>query len=925
MADPILRVDLSAAAPDFQPVALEAGVPLLDRAGTNYAVLRRWLGEFAAEPTWEANQTVGFHIHQADRGRMSSVECLPATKQDLEGALGKSVEQFVARAKKIKPASPAEESLQRLVAERVAIVETRPAGQDDDCQFFKCRQGKGPWQLVWCWGYQRKDTQPATASICSQSGCANLFLARAPKARCPRCSAAARRAGDPKGGLLKKRVPLVAALLLLLLGAGAVFLAMQPPELRVDPQAWKGPQGSHVAFSFHERRWLFWDQELSKDVVAKPEKSGVVEFAPGKNLADAVKPGKTEVTFTWQGHQAVAQVEVSKPGTPQSLEIDPKQFSLPVGAHQPVKVLGIYADGRRVDLSEDAKLESSDSEIAKADRGHVAGLAPGKATLKVSYGDTADAPPAVASADIKVLEPVFKKLTAKLEPAKFGIGRNSQVKVLAVDAAGQEHDVTGSSALQLSLEPGSVARLDGGRLIGSAAGKGKLQASYAGLKESLPFTVTEADKLADGALEVKPQEVELAVNEQSKLEIAAADADPITVTSSDPKVVKTQDDGTLVGLEAGTADVTVHQGKQDQVVHVKVNDAPLQGLQIEPLLTAVHVGETLPVRVVATTKDKKQIQLAPAGLVWSTVPAAEHAKFDPATLKLTGVAPTTKPEKLAVELGSKLHAETDVEILTAHLPPSDAHQPPSELLAGGAHGRPVTTGKLTTEVTGTSEAHKTIDGKLNGTLAKDHTATAIGGHPGVVGGPSVIGSGVVGPGIVGGPGVIGSGVVGPGAVNHPGVAIDPTILGGPRVVGQTGAVTGPGVVTGPGYIHRHGGVYVAPGVVGGSSSTVVGPAAGRDVVVTDVKLLDVQLLSVSSKQLQPQFNIQVSEPGQYRLVDASAQPLSDWTQLPGQSTATLVAQPIPRKQDDEYDVYVERKIGDAVKHFGLSFRVKADK
>ena len=60
MATRIVRIDHSAAAHDFQPVALEPGVPLLDRTGAHYSVLRRWLGEFVAEPNWETDQSVSF-------------------------------------------------------------------------------------------------------------------------------------------------------------------------------------------------------------------------------------------------------------------------------------------------------------------------------------------------------------------------------------------------------------------------------------------------------------------------------------------------------------------------------------------------------------------------------------------------------------------------------------------------------------------------------------------------------------------------------------------------------------------------------------------------------------------------------------------------------------------------------------------------
>jgi len=50
MAKRFVRVDLSDAARDFRPMAIEPGLPVLDRAGANARLLFKWLGGLVVVP-----------------------------------------------------------------------------------------------------------------------------------------------------------------------------------------------------------------------------------------------------------------------------------------------------------------------------------------------------------------------------------------------------------------------------------------------------------------------------------------------------------------------------------------------------------------------------------------------------------------------------------------------------------------------------------------------------------------------------------------------------------------------------------------------------------------------------------------------------------------------------------------------------------
>ena len=86
MATRFVRIDLSDMARDYRPIAVEPGVPMLDRAGANNRILFRWLGGLVAEPSWEGD-SVNFFVRDDHGGRLEDVICQPATEQDLKTSL----------------------------------------------------------------------------------------------------------------------------------------------------------------------------------------------------------------------------------------------------------------------------------------------------------------------------------------------------------------------------------------------------------------------------------------------------------------------------------------------------------------------------------------------------------------------------------------------------------------------------------------------------------------------------------------------------------------------------------------------------------------------------------------------------------------------------------------------------------------------
>ena len=95
--------------------------------------------------------------------------------------------------------------------------------------------------------------------------------------------------------------------------------------------------------------------------------------------------------------------------------------------------------------------------------------------------------------------------------------------------------------------------------------------------------------------------------------------------------------------------------------------------------------------------------------------------------------------------------------------------------------------------------------------------------------------------------------------------------------------------------------------------------------VQDVRLVGVDFSDVSAKDFAAGLRVAVRERGEYRISDGQGKPLSEWQKLDPGSTALLQAGKVVRTPDDEYELFVERKMGAATRRFQIPFRLKAEK
>ena len=188
MATRFVRVDLSETARDYRPIAVEPGVPMMDRSGANNRIIFRWLGGMVAEPVWEEDDTVGFYVRDDKGGRLEEVICQPASAQDLQGLLRDDLAKLRQRLDQSRAETPTERTLRKVLMRSFLDLVDNPARTDLDSYFFRYRDVMGNWRLIWCWGFDRLDHEPAPSVVCTDPDCNLLFVRRPGKSpRCPSC------------------------------------------------------------------------------------------------------------------------------------------------------------------------------------------------------------------------------------------------------------------------------------------------------------------------------------------------------------------------------------------------------------------------------------------------------------------------------------------------------------------------------------------------------------------------------------------------------------------------------------------------------------------------------------------------------------------------------------------------------------------
>ncbi len=295
MATRFVRIDLSDEARDYRPMAIEPGVPMLDRSNANAKILFRWVGGLAAEPVWDGD-SVNFFVRDNRGGRLEEVLCQPASEHELRTLLQDELGLLKDRLEKARAETPTEKVFRKVLLRTFRELIDNPGRTDLDSYFFRYRDLENRWRLVWCWGYQRIDQEPAPAVVCTEPECALLFVRRPGKS--PKCPSCASTLQYRPVRMSKRRRSLLLVLLLLLLAAGLLGWKFRPERLAADPNNLTGPVGSRVEIKVL-KKGLFSKEDVTCHAVGVVLDPAVARYDQMTGMTRLVGPGEQRFASKW--------------------------------------------------------------------------------------------------------------------------------------------------------------------------------------------------------------------------------------------------------------------------------------------------------------------------------------------------------------------------------------------------------------------------------------------------------------------------------------------------------------------------------------------------------------------------------------------------------------------------------------------------
>jgi hypothetical protein len=322
---------------------------MLDRSGANNRIVFRWLGGFAAEPVWDKD-LVGFYVRDDKGGRLEDVIVQSASAQDLQGQLRDDLAKLRQRLEKSKGETPTERTLRKILMRSFQDLVDNPGRNDLDSYFFRYRDVLGNWRLIWCWGYERLDHEPAPAVICTDPDCNLLFVRRPGKSpRCPSCEGVL---APRKKRKTKRNLALLALLLLLLLG-GVGWWLWSRPALIVTPGEFAGTAGTRIDCHVMTNG-LFSKKDVTHEVVGITIDPQVARFDQATGQVRLKAAGDTRIDFHYGRHKVEALVKSAPSPDPDklvSVDLTPAgPINLPLGQMVRLQAFANYGDGRRVGI-----------------------------------------------------------------------------------------------------------------------------------------------------------------------------------------------------------------------------------------------------------------------------------------------------------------------------------------------------------------------------------------------------------------------------------------------------------------------------------------------------------------------------------------------------------------------------------------------
>jgi uncharacterized protein YjdB len=289
---------------------------------------------------------------------------------------------------------------------------------------------------------------------------------------------------------------------------------------------------------------------------------------------------------------AVGSLPGGSASVPLQIQVTPPTNSMAAGLKQKLVATGVYQDGRTADLTGQVRWTTSDASIATVDgNGLVTGASAGRVQVQASLLDrTAEAQLDVTAATLLSME-----LVSQRQAVPLGVA----VSVVARGHLSDGTDVDLTSQVAWAVPVGGLDVVLPGQLRTVAMGSARVAASFQGSQAVLDVEVTSAEPTD---LHVRATRNLASLPKGASASLAAVagftDDSESDVTgdviwhSSDPTVAAVED-GRLLGVAMGTAQLEATFGGQSITVDVTVTSAELIGLAVSPPVATVPLGSSV--------------------------------------------------------------------------------------------------------------------------------------------------------------------------------------------------------------------------------------------------------------------------------------------------------------------------------------------
>ncbi|MFS0556239.1 Ig-like domain-containing protein [Brevibacillus sp. 179-C9.3 HS] len=290
---------------------------------------------------------------------------------------------------------------------------------------------------------------------------------------------------------------------------------------------------------------------------------------------------------------ASTQKKISK------LVADTKSITLKKAGTQQLTVRVQYADRTTEDVTQQAEWTSSDSDIARVEKGLVTAVDSGKTRVKASFGGK--------SVSIPVEIEVISKLSVDQKKLALSVGGTKQINATATFSDKTTADVTTSA--EWESDDTEVVTVTNGLVTAVGSGKTKLKAKYGGKNVSISVEVDVVSKLESDQkkLYLRPD-----TTQSIKLLATLSNKEKVDVTSkakwtSDNDKVATVENGVVTTVSSGKTKIKATYG--GKTITIPVESAVISKLEYDTKKVTLKVGESKDVKVSAVYTDKTKVDI----------------------------------------------------------------------------------------------------------------------------------------------------------------------------------------------------------------------------------------------------------------------------------------------------------------------------